>query len=205
MTNRNTKLIRFSAVAAGCAAFIALAVPARPARADLQAAYVQGYGGQSDSDSNVSGGTSGARQGALGVQAGARVTILELYGDYTRMGEGMSVQRGILGLRVGLDFTSKTRLELRLGGGAIAEEGGALTGPANAPPNRAGVVGRAGVNLEHKMLDTGMLMLGVGVNGETFTMTSTSTSAATTALNTDGWVQGSDIMASLHLKFEIGI
>ena len=43
-------------------------------------------------------------------------------------------------------------------------------------------------------------MAGVGINGETFTM-----STQTTALNADGWVQGSDIMASLHLKFEIGI
>jgi hypothetical protein len=191
---------RFLSAAAGLAAFIAVTGSARPARADLLAAYVQGYGGVSDSDSNVSGGTSAGRQGALGVQAGARVTILELYGDYTRMGEGIAVQRGILGLRVGLDFTSKTRLELRLGGGAIAEEGGALTGPTLAPQRHVGVVGRAGVNLEHKLLDTGMLMAGLGINGETFTM-----ATETTALQTDGWVQGSDIMASLHLKFEIGI
>ncbi|HEX2659518.1 MAG TPA: hypothetical protein VHU40_14645 [Polyangia bacterium] len=183
-------------------ACLALAAFARPARADLLAAYVQGYGGLSSADSSVSGAASSSsgRQGALGVQAGARILFLELYGDYTSLGDGMSVERGILGLRVGLDVTSKTRLELRLGGGAIGEEGGALTGPANAPQHRVGVVGRAGVNLEHQLVDMGRLMGGIGINAETFSM-----APADNPELPRGWVSGSDVLATLHLKFEIGI
>ena len=200
-TNR-TMLSSVAKAAAGLAAFFALVAFARPARADLLAAYIQGYGGLSNADSSVSSAASSSsgRQGALGVQAGARIFILELYGDYTTLGDGMAVERAILGLRVGLDVTSKTRFELRLGGGAIGEEGGALTGPANAPQHRVGVVGRAGVNLEHQLLDMGRLMGGIGINAETFTM-----APADNPTLPQGWVSGSDILATLHLKFEIGI
>jgi hypothetical protein len=204
MTSPTKRTISSSVAKAGVglAAFLTLAVFARPARADLLAAYIQGYGGVSNADSSVSSAASSSsgRQGALGVQAGARILFLELYGDYTTLGDGMAIERAILGLRVGLDVTSKTRIELRLGGGAIGEEGGALTGPANAPPHRVGVVGRAGINLEHQLVDMGRLMGGVGINAETFAM-----APADNPTLPQGWISGGDVLASLHLKFELGI
>ena len=178
---------------------------ARVARADLVAAYLQGHGGISSVQVD---GVTGQRPGsatALGFQAGVRLLGLEVYGDHTSFGSGAAVQRGILGLRLGFGLRD-TRLELRAGGGLIGEYGGALVGPV-AAANRIGVVGRVGVDLEKRLSEA--LLLGFGVTAETFTLDNSDNVAGIGmgggALQRDGWIRGSDIFASLHLKFELGI
>ncbi len=191
----------------GCFAMVCAVVtllgPQRSARADLFAAYVQGYGGVSSpqGDTATAGQSSGVSP-VLGVQAGARVLGLELYGDYTNYGTGASVERGILGLRLGFNF-GNTRLELRGGGGAIAEHNGALTGTFGVA-DRMGVVGRAGIDLEQRLAKA--LFIGAGIDGETFALdNSNNSTAALGALPHSAWITGSDVFFSLHLKFEIGI
>jgi hypothetical protein len=172
----------------------------KPALADFLAAYVQGYGGVSSpqGDSSVGGPSSGVSP-VLGVQAGARLFGLELYGDYNSYGTGASVERGILGLRLGFDF-GNTRLELRGGGGVIGEHNGALTGTLGAP-NRVGVVGRAGVDLERRLAKA--LFIGAAIDGESFALDNSAVTPG--GLPHTTWITGSDIFFSLHLKFEIGI
>lgn len=169
----------------------------RTARADVVAAYVSGYGGLASPQGDRAAGSSDMTP-VLGAQAGVRLLGLEAYGDYTSMGTNVNVERGILALRLGFDFGA-TRLELRLGGGAIAERGGALTGPMYASQEHAGAVARAGIDLEHRMARA--LLAGVGVNGETYTLAA----SPADALQPGSRLNGSDIMASLHLKFELGI
>lgn len=177
----------------------------RAARADLLAAYLQGHGGISSVQVD---GVAGQRPGsapALGFQAGVRLLGLEVYGDYTSFGSGAAVQRGILGLRLGFGVRD-TRLELRAGGGLIGEYGGALVGPV-AAANRIGVVGRVGVDLEKRLSEA--LLLGFGVTAESFTLDNSDNVAGIDmgggGLQRHGWIRGSDIFASLHLKFEVGI
>jgi hypothetical protein len=195
-TWKRTMGVRFGTVIAIALTWL---VAPHAARADLVAGYVEGYGGVSNADTGVSGSTASGLSPSLGAQAGVRLLGLELYGDYNSPGSG-AIERGILGLRLGFWLTDMTRLELRVGGGAIAEQGGALTGRTVMPIDRAGVVGRVGVNLERRLTSTQWLMAGIGLNGEWFTVTNTQT-----ALQSDGWIQGSDVLATLHLKFELGI
>ena len=196
-SDRSTGLKRAVAVVALVVATLLMMLAARSARADLLAAYAQGYGGVSNSEPN--GGTTSDPSLAIGVQAGARIFGLELYGDYTSLDRNAAIERAILGLRLGFQLTEPTRLELRGGGGVIAEQGGALTGPLGAL-DRAGFVARVGVNLERKLVP--MLFIGAGVNAEVFTLAPGDTAVA--AVNT-GWQKGMDVLGSLHLKFEIGI
>jgi hypothetical protein len=185
-----------------------LAVSATPARADIIAAYVEGHGGLGNNDAaNRSSTSSGAGGGglapALGFQLGARLLIFEGYFDRTAFGAGVSVSRGILGLRAGLG-SNDVRLILRGGGGVITEEGGALTGTTLGTASRDGLVARAGIAVE-KRLAPGKLLGGLGLDGEVFSLVSPTPLTATTSPGLSGRTQGSDVFLSLYLKFELGI
>jgi hypothetical protein len=189
--------LRLVGVVGVIAATAMLLGTARPAHADVIAAYLQGHGGLASPElGQGSGGSSGVTPG-LGVQAGARLLIFEVYGDHTSFGGGSSVQRGILGLRAALGFGG-VRLILRGGGGVIAEHGGALTGRLDGTPDRSGAVVRAGVALEKQVAR--MTMIGFGLDGEAF-----SVAASGVPAQSGGIVTGSDVFVSLHLKFELGI
>jgi len=179
------------------ATFAVMVGSQRAARADVIAAYVSGYGGLASPQGDRPSGSSDMSP-MLGAQAGLRLLGLEAYGDYTSMGTNVNVERGILTLRLGFDFGA-ARLELRLGGGAIAERGGALTGPAYAAQEHVGAVARAGIDLETRMARA--LLAGIGVNGEAYSLAS----KPGDELSAGSRLNGSDIMANLHLKFELGI
>ncbi|MES1209117.1 MAG: hypothetical protein ABUS79_24530 [Pseudomonadota bacterium] len=160
------------------------------------AAYVAGHGGLSSPDTGTASNGQGVSP-AVGLQAGARLLIFEVYGDHTTFGSSASVSRGILGLRGAVGF-GKTRLVLRGGGGVLAERGGALTGHLGGTPDRTGPVGRAGIALERQIAP--MLLFGGGLDGEIFTLVVADSPTAVESRTT-----GSDVFFSLHLKFEIGI
>jgi hypothetical protein len=161
------------------------------ARADVAAAWVEGHGGMENGSADTRGSFGG-----LGYQLGARLLIFEGYLDHTGFGEGAAVTRGIFGLRGG--FGSKDlRLVLRGGLGVIDEQGGALTGRLPGTPDRRGGVARAGVALESRLMP--VLLAGFSLDGETFAL------AEPDAFGTSGTVEGSDVFASLHLTFELGI
>jgi hypothetical protein len=107
------------------------------------------------------------------------------------------VSRGIVGLRGGFG-TNKLRLVLRGGGGVIEEEGGALTGRAPAMPDRRGGVARIGAALEGRVAP--LLLLGAGIDGETFVFP-----AATGPYGTPSATTGSSVFAKLYILFEIGV
>ena len=168
----------------------------RSARADVLAAYVEGYGGLSSPQTDGSG-ASGISPG-LGIQAGARLLIFEGYGDYTSFGMGSSVARGIVGLRAGIGLGG-VRLILRGGGGVISERGGVLTGGSlNGASDLSGGVARAGIELEKKIAPT--LLAGFALDGEVFSLSS---NGVPTQLQNR--LDGSDVFGSFHLKFEVGI
>ena len=195
-----TSPVRFAGFAAVIAATVALLGPDRLAHADVVAAYLEGYGGLSSPQSVQTDGNSGtaaSSSGALGVQAGLRFLIFEGYGDHTSFGSGSSVERGIVGLR-GAFGIGGMRLVLRGGGGVISEHGGALTGHLTGVSDRSGAVARAGVALEKKLAPT--LLAGFGLEGEAF-----SVMAGGVPTQTGGIITGTDVLASFHLKFEIGI
>jgi hypothetical protein len=175
------------------------------ARADLVAAYLEGYGGISspqsaDSSSTGSMPTAGTA-GALGVQVGARLLVFEAYGDHTVFATGTSVSRAILGLRGAIGLGG-FRLVLRGGGGVLDERGGALLGQASGVSERTGVVARGGIALERRLAPT--LLGGLGIEAEAFNLSNTpSGTNPVTAI--DNRVTGADIFFALHLKFEIGI
>lgn len=203
MQLRGTFAIARRGLTLAAAAVVLIFGGERKAHADLLAAYVQGHGGLSSAQVD---GVTGQRPGnaaALGLQAGVRLLGLEAYGDYTSFGNGAAIQRGILGLRLGFSLHD-TRLELRGGGGLINEYGGALAGPVGAA-NRMGVVGRIGVDLEKRLSEA--LLLGVGVTAESFALDNNAEQFQIVGgvPQRGGWIRGSDIFASLHLKFEIGI
>lgn len=176
----------------------AVALSAAPARADIVAAYVEGHGGVGNNENANRASTSASSSGlspAVGFQLGARLLIFEGYFDHTSFGSGAAVSRGVLGLRGGFGGPG-LRLVLHAGGGVITEEGGALTGMALGATERTGVVGRAGVALEKRMMPT--LWGGAALDGEVFSL-----AAATSA--TGPRTQGEDAFLSLYLKFELGI
>ena len=191
----SSSLVKLVAVVAG---LMTVVVAGRPAEAKLVAAYLQGHGGMSSPQAeSATGATSASLEPGVGIQAGARLLVFEAYGDRTSFGAGSSVTRGIFGLRGALELAS-VRLVLRGGGGLLAERGGALTGNLDGAPSRDGVAARAGVALE-KQLAT-MVYGGLAVDGEVFSLAPT-----TMATQVVGRTSGSDIFASLHLKFEIGL
>lgn len=193
---KTTTRLAFTTLAMVLAAGATLLTAERPARADLLAAYVAGYGGLSSPRTDTAAPPTSSLTPGLGLQAGARLLFLEAYGSYTSFGSGMAVQRAILGLRGGLEL-GKFRLELRVGGGAMGEQGGALTGPVLGTESHAGVVGRAGVSLERRIAP--LLLAGLAVDAETFAL------GVPNSIDPDGWTTGQDVFASLQLKFEIGL
>jgi hypothetical protein len=176
------------------------------ARADVVAAYLEGYGGiSSPQSSDGAGGAATATAGTatgLGVQAGARLLIFEAYGDHTVFGAGSSVSRGILGLRGAIGLGG-FRLVLRGGGGVMEERGGALLGQTYGATDRTGVVARAGLALERRLAPT--LLGGLGVEGEVFNLGTAAGSGPAVIRAIDDRLSGADIFFSLHLKFEVGI
>lgn len=151
------------------------------ADAKVAAVYASGQGG-------VQSGEAG---NGLGFSLGARLLIFDGYFDYMSFGQDMSVSRGILGLRGGFGI-DRVRLVLRAGGGSIHEERGALTGPYGAPSRTGGVV-RAGAAIEGAI--NPFLYLGFGIDGESYRFPYSSIAP----------YQGSDVLASLKLQFELGI
>jgi hypothetical protein len=178
-------------------AFLVLALTllgAGQARADVVAAWVEGHGGiESASAAPTSASTASGPMGGLGFQLGGRVLIFEAYVDHTAFGEGAAATRGVVGLRGGFGSQS-LRLVLRGGLGVLDEEGGALTGRGEGTPERLGAVARAGVALERRI--AAATLVGFGLDGEHFFLPAT---------GPGGLEEGSDVFASMHLMFEIGI
>lgn len=75
-------------------------------------------------------------------------------------------------------------------------------GPVGAP-HRVGAVARIGFNLERRVSEA--LLFGFGVTAESFVLDNATVAPTGGILPSDGWIRGSDIFASLHLKFEVGI
>lgn len=175
-----------------------LLATAGAARADVVAVYLQGQGGLSSASGENGTRTNNPSSGspALGLQLGARLLIFEGYLNYDRFGEDVAVSRAILGLRGGFG-TSGLRLVLRGGIGGLVEQGGALTARLPGVPERRGAVARAGAALEGRVAPA--LWLGAGIDSEVFYI------APPGGLFGSSAVQGSDIFASLHLLFELGI
>jgi hypothetical protein len=171
----------------------------RRAHADIVAAYVQGHGGLSSTDAeNRSSMPSNGLAPGLGFQVGARLLIFEGYFDRTAFGQGAAVSRAILGLRAGIG-AGGVRLILRGGGGVLAEEGGALTGTQLGLGDRRGVVARAGIEVEKRLVPRKFLA-GLGIDGEVFSLQNPGTSPFGSSRT-----QGTDVFASLHIKFELGL
>lgn len=183
--------LKLGATAAVALAVVLAAAPA--ARADVAAVYAEGHGGFESAGATPPDTSS---PGGIGFRVGARLLIFEGYYDYTDFGGGAAVSRGILGLRGGFG-THDVRLVLRAGGGVIDERGGALTGSSRDYSSRVGAVGRIGAAVEARLAP--MLLLGMGVDGETFVL------SGPALPNTSGAVVGSDVFANLHLMFEIGL
>lgn len=160
----------------------ALSLAASDADAKVAALYASGQGGVQSGVETGSG---------LGFTLGGRVLIFDGYFDYMGFGQGVSVSRGILGLRGGFG-ADRARLVLRAGGGTIHEERGALTGPYGAPSRTGGVV-RAGVAVEGAI--NPFLYLGFGVDGESYRFPQSSIAPSS----------GSDVLATLRMTFELGI
>jgi hypothetical protein len=178
---------------------LALALGGRSARADVAAAYIEGHGGitSKDNNDNRAGTSASSTAPGLGFQVGARLLIFEGYYDRTAFGQGASVSRGIVGLRAGIGG-GDLRLILRGGGGVLFEEGGALTGARLGLGSRQGVVARAGVEIEKRLVPKKFLA-GLGLDGEVFSLQNSGTS------NIADRTQGFDLFGSLHIKFELGI
>ncbi len=170
----------------------AFAAPAL-ARADVAAVYAEGHGGF---ESGGATPPTAASPGGLGFRLGARLLIFEGYYDYTDFSGNAAVSRGILGLRAGFG-TRDVRLVLRAGGGVIDERGGALTGRGLDASDHVGAVGRIGAAVEARLAP--MLLLGLGLDGETFVM------SGPPAPRSSGAIVGSDVFANLHLMFEVGL
>ena len=164
---------------------LALLLSAAPAWADLAAVYAEGHGGSSSA--------AGETDTGLGYRLGARLLIFEGYFDHTGFGEGVGVNRGIVGLRAGIG-PDRVRLVLRASAGVVEEKGGALTGPGLGIADRRGPVGRIGAAVEAKLAP--MFYAGAGVDGETFRLPAVPGAPA---------VIGSDVFLNLHLLFEVGI
>jgi len=173
----------------------ALAGVSGVARADVAALFADGHGGIENAGAGETAGAAPSTTG-LGYRLGARLLIFEGYYDHTGFGGGAGVTRGIVGLRGGFG-TNDVRLVLRAGAGVIDEQGGALTGHLPGMPDRQGAVGRVGAALEGRVAR--LLLVGVGVDGETFELP-----AMTGSFSAPSTV-GSDIFANLHLLFELGV
>jgi hypothetical protein len=163
------------------------------ARANTAAVWAEGQGGF---DSPSLAGNPATP--ALGLRLGARVLIFEGYVDHAGFGDGAAVTRGIVGLRGGFG-SGDTRLVLRAGAGVLDEEGGAVTGHLVGTPDRRGAVGRIGGAVETKLSSD--FLLGLGLDGETFSLPNAGVTATTGSRN----VIGSDVFANLHLTFELGV
>jgi hypothetical protein len=169
----------------------------RGARAELVAAWAEGHGGMASNSAASDGATGG-----LGFQLGARLLIVESYLDHTRLGDGISVTRGVLGLRGGFGSRDR-RLVLRGGLGVVDEKGGALSARSQTVPERHGGVARVGLALETRVAP--LLLAGLAVDGERFVLSDVGPGVGPGAGLGTGTVVGSDIFASLKLTFEIGI
>jgi len=193
-------------VLVGVGALLAVLLPcARDARADIVAVHLGGYGGLSSHPSGalVTSGT-GASDGSsvtpgLGFEAGLRLLLFEAYVDRLAFGDGRGTTRGIVGVRAGFGIAG-LRVWARAGLGAVFDQGGTLSGvdAGVAVPDRHGLVARAGLGIE-RPLNPNVFSIGFGIDGEYFTLDSPA--AAMTALHS----QGSDILAALRFKFEVGI
>jgi hypothetical protein len=193
------RAVKITLATAAFATVCAAGTPA--AHADVVAAYLEGHGGLSsiEGDARAPSGNTQALAPGLGFQVGARVLLFEGYYDMTSFGDGAAVSRGILGLRGGFGLGS-VRLVLRGGGGALFEQGGALTGHSSGVADRQGVVARAGISLE-KRLAPQLFLAGVGLDGEVFSLEN----AAGSGAGTSGRTTGADLFASLRILFELGI
>lgn len=167
----------------GIAVAVTISLGASRADAKIAAVYASGQGGVQNSGDNDPG---------LGFELGGRILIFDGYLDYMGFGGGQAVSRGIFGLRGGFG-TSDVRLVLRGGAGAIREERGALTGPL-VGADRTGGVARLGADVEGRL--NPVLWLGFGVDGETYRFVDSVPGAPT---------QGSDVLATMKLLFELGI
>lgn len=166
----------------GIMAGAALCLVATRANAKIAAVYASGQGGVQNTGENDPG---------LGFELGGRVLIFDGYLDYMNFGADQAVSRGIFGLRGGFG-NPNFRLVLRGGAGAIHEERGALTGSLSGM-SRTGGVARLGAGVEGRL--NPVLWLGFGVDGESYKF----------ADSTGVPSQGSDVLASMKLMFELGI
>ena len=174
-----------------------MALGAAPARAEIASVYLGGYGGLTSHPSGDPNAGANALTPGLGLELGARLLIFDAYVDHSAFLEGRGVTRVIAGLHVGFGVAG-LRFRLRAGVGPVFEQGGALAGTVADTRDRHGLVARAGVAVE-KRLSPKVLAIGLGVDGEYFTLDAASGEPSTVHS------QGSDVLASLRLRFELGI
>ena len=187
-------------VGVGVLVAMVLVPGARSARAaDIVSVHLGGYGGLSSHPAGAATAAGSSVTPGLGFEAGVRLLIFEAYVDRLAFGDGRGTTRGILGVRAGYGIAG-VRLVANAGVGGIFDQGGTLSGvdAGVVVPDRHGVVARAGLAVE-RILNPNVFTIGFGLDGEYFTFDSPSTRLVAVRN------QGSDVLASLRIKFEVGI
>jgi hypothetical protein len=185
------------------------------AHADLFGVYAQGHGGAADMD--------GASDRVLGAELGVNLLLFQAYvGLDDDLGHG-NVRRAIVSFRSSADVVG-WNLSVRAGGGWLWEDrgvfgtetvgvtginsNGLVLGNTMAPAtDRSGPVARIGLALDHGI--TPGLALGFGVDGEYFAIKPPDDAVVNANIQAGTLSStvhtGFDVLASLHLKFELGI
>jgi hypothetical protein len=170
---------------------------AAPARAESFSLYLQGqggFGGNTASELMPDGSQSPSPGPALGVEAGARAFFLDAYVNRDAYLHGGTVTRAILGVEGDVGLVG-FRVSLRLGAGLLYQKDGALDGMTAGEEN--GLVGRVGAALEKSI--SSRFLVGLGLDGEFYQL------RPSFGDGTQGPRSGTDVLATLRIRFELGL
>ncbi|MCG5054341.1 MAG: hypothetical protein KA712_15360 [Myxococcales bacterium] len=176
------KKLRTTGALGACALGLGLPAPP-PVCADFAGVYVQGQGAMVTRESETNAD--------LGWRAGAHLLFLEAYANQLFGGPAGTITQGVIGPRFDLDLGG-WNLTLRAGGGLMRQGGG------DAAVQGTGLVARAGATLEREL---GRLFLaGASLETEAYSL-----SEGTEYSTSGAHFEGSAVLLSLHLKFELGL